>query len=66
VLAVHDSTTTVVRKTFNVAVLGHNNSTYELCIDDETDDGEFLRGLEVGDSIGVWAVSAPYPGKLLH
>lgn len=61
-LVVHDATEE--RKVKTISVLGHGNTTYEFCIDNETDT-EFFADLKAGEIIGLWAVSAPYPGECM-
>ena len=51
-----------IRHYQHISRLTHERQHFVLSIDENTGQN-FLEDIEEGDEIGVWSVSAPYPGK---
>lgn len=60
VLAVHTQDRQM-KQSMTISRLTHASTPYESSLDKES-NSDFLQNIEEGDTIGLWAVSAPYPG----
>jgi hypothetical protein len=60
VLAVH-AQDRQMKQSVTISRLTHASTPYESSLDKES-NSDFLQNIEEGDTIGLWAVSAPYPG----
>jgi hypothetical protein len=50
-----------MKQSVTISRLTHASTPYESSLDKES-NSDFLQNIEEGDTIGLWAVSAPYPG----